>query len=132
MLHVYAAVAEEEARAISKRTKVALAAAKARGVKLGGDRGYRPQTPPDWTLGIPAASAARAQQADHKAHAVLPEIEAIRQDGITSLAGIAAALNEKGVSTPRGGQWTATAVKRALARVEAVDGRQTVPGGSGT
>ena len=35
MLHVYAAVAEQEARAISARTKAALQAAKQRGVRLG-------------------------------------------------------------------------------------------------
>jgi DNA invertase Pin-like site-specific DNA recombinase len=35
MLHIYAAVAQEEARAVSARTKAALAAAKQRGVRLG-------------------------------------------------------------------------------------------------
>jgi DNA invertase Pin-like site-specific DNA recombinase len=118
MLHVYAAVAEEEARAISRRTKAALAAAKARGVVLGGDRGYRPETPPDWTKGVPAASAARVQRADHAAHAVLPIVEAMRPEGVISLSGIAATLNERGVATPRGGRWTATAVRRLLARTE--------------
>ena len=100
------------------RPKAALVAAKARGVVLGGDRGYRPETPPDWTKGVPAASAARTQRADHSAHVVLPIIEAMRVDGISSLSGIAAALNERGVPTPREGQWTATAVRRLLARVD--------------
>jgi DNA invertase Pin-like site-specific DNA recombinase len=117
MLHVYAAVAEEDARSISRRTKAALAAAKARGVKLGGDRGYRPTTPPDWTRGVPASSAARAERADHTAHALLPTIEAIRNEGIGSLSGIATTLNARSVTAPRGGQWTATTVRRLLARV---------------
>src|ERR1700730_17232121 len=38
MINVYAAVAQEERRMISDRTKAGLAAAKARGVKLGGPR----------------------------------------------------------------------------------------------
>lgn len=117
MLHVYAAVAEEEARAISKRTKVALAAAKARGVKLGGDRGYRPETPPDWRKAVPAASAARVQKADHAAHDVLPAIEEARQKGAQSLHQIAAALNASGQTTARGAAWTATGVRRVLMRV---------------
>ena len=115
MLHIYAAVAEEEARAISRRTKAALAAAKARGVKLGGDRGDRPSTPPDAAL----SAAAVRRQADHDAHRVLAAVEAIRavQGAAASLQALARELTVQGVATPRGGAWTATAVRRALARV---------------
>ena len=116
MLHVYAAVGEEEARAISKRTKAALAAAKARGVKLGGDRGYRPETPPDWRKGVPAASLARSRKADHAAHGVLPAIEEARSEGAVSLFQVASALNAKGVKTATGADWTATGVRRVLLR----------------
>lgn len=119
MLHVYAAVAEEEARAISRRTKVALAAVKARGVKLGGDRGYRPETPPDARAGAAASAARRQARADHAAHALLPVIDQLRESGVTSLSGMAAALNERGVATARGaGAWTATGVRRVLLRAE--------------
>lgn len=112
MLHIYAAVAEEERRTISRRTKVALAAAKARGVKLGGDRGYRPETPPDSRLGV-AARRGIALQAAHRAAA---EIVLVQAAGVVSLGGIAKALHEQGSRSPAGGIWTATAVKRALER----------------
>jgi DNA invertase Pin-like site-specific DNA recombinase len=117
MLHVYAAVAEEEARAISRRTKAALAAAKARGVKLGGDRGYRPVTAPDARLGGEAVR----READYAAHRTMVAIEAIRADqgAGMSLQGLARALTERGITTPRGGAWTGTAVKRVLARTSA-------------
>ncbi len=114
MLHVYAAVAEEEARAISKRTRVALAAAKARGVKLGGDRGYRPPAPPDASLG----GAATKRRADQAANALAPIIEELRGEGVTSFHAVAAALTARGIATPRGGGWTATAVRRVLRRIE--------------
>ncbi len=118
MLHVYAAVAEEEARAISRRTKVALEAAKARGVKLGGDRGYRPSTPPDWVAGTKAAAEARSQRADHAAHAVAEAISRVRDNlgAGASLQAISRALNDNAVPTPKGGAWTATAVRRVLLR----------------
>lgn len=117
MLHIYAAVAEEEARAISRRTKAALAAAKARGVKLGGDRGYRPAAPPDGAKGTAAAALKRKREAQRSAHQVAASIEAIRAEGANSLHAIAAELTARGVRTPRGGQWTATGVRRVLSRL---------------
>jgi DNA invertase Pin-like site-specific DNA recombinase len=116
MLHVYAALAEKERAMISTRTRAALAAAKARGVKLGGDRGYRPTQAPDAALG----GAATARAADHAAHRVMPVIEAARAaaGAPLSLHEIAAILTSQGVETPRGGTaWTATGVRRLLARV---------------
>jgi DNA invertase Pin-like site-specific DNA recombinase len=121
MLSQLALIAELEAGLISERTKAALAAAKARGVKLGGDRGYRPtHIPADLTR---RAAIARTRTADHAAHALMGEIEAIRagQAQAASLHAIARALTVRGTPTPRGGAWTASAVRRALARVQAAD-----------
>lgn len=114
---IMALVAEEEARMISARTKAALAAAKARGTKLGGDRGYRPPAPPDAQAGGAASGASRSRAADHAAFRLLPLIEGIKAEGATSLRDIAAGLASRGIPTPSGsGQWTATAVRRLLAR----------------
>jgi DNA invertase Pin-like site-specific DNA recombinase len=116
MLHVYAAVAEEEARAISLRTKAALAAAKARGTPLGGKRpGQRAPTVEVAKMGAEAASSARKAAADRAAYSALPRIEELRAQGV-SLGQIADKLLREGVKTPRGGAWTATAVRRALQR----------------
>ena len=116
MLHIYAALAEQERRMISKRTKDALAAAKARGVKLGGNRG---QAAPSAMLGAKAATEARVMKADQMAHQVKVAINAVRaaHGAEVSLQGLARALTEQAVATPRGGAWTATAVRRVLARV---------------
>jgi DNA invertase Pin-like site-specific DNA recombinase len=120
LLTQMAAVAELEAGLISERTKAALAAAKARGKKLGGDRGYRPENPPDWRAGARTSAERRAQQADHAAHRLVPVIEAIRRErgDDVSLHAMARELTERGVHTPRGRTWTATAVRRALVRIE--------------
>jgi hypothetical protein len=45
---------------------------------------------------------------------VLPGIQAIKAEGNSSLREIAAALNERGITTARGGEWSAVQVKRIL------------------
>ena len=115
MLRVYAAMAQRERELISERTRAALAAAKARGRQLGGDRGFRPAVGPD----VKAAALARTTAAERAAWQVQPAIEEARAAGATSLHAIAAVLNREGVATPRGGAWTATAVRRVMLRVEA-------------
>ncbi|HWX48161.1 MAG TPA: recombinase family protein [Roseomonas sp.] len=119
MLHIRASVAEDEARRISLRTKAALAAAKARGVKLGGDRGYRPATPEGSALGAKRSAQARSLASSQHAHGVLPVVEELRAQGLTSLQQLAEGLTARGITTPRGSAWTATAVRRVLAKVEA-------------
>jgi DNA invertase Pin-like site-specific DNA recombinase len=53
MMRIYAAMRQKERELISERTRAA--AAKARGARLGGDRGYRPATGPDALLRQPPA-----------------------------------------------------------------------------
>jgi DNA invertase Pin-like site-specific DNA recombinase len=97
MLQQMAAVAELEAGLISTRTKAALAASKARGQKLGGIRGVK--------LSAKARAEGRAvlvKRAEAHAIDLAPTIAEIRQGGVTSLRGIAAALNERRIPTARG------------------------------
>lgn len=110
-LHIMAAVAEHEAKAISARTKVALAQAKARGVKLGNPN----LTAGGRIKGNAAGVKTIKEAADAFAARVLPTIEAFKGQGM-SLRGIAAELNKLGVQTARGKLWTATAVKNVLER----------------
>lgn len=117
MLHIRASVAEDEARRISMRTKAALAAAKARGVKLGGDRGNRPATPEGIALGARRSAEARSLASTRHAHGVLPAVQEMQAQGITSLQQLAAGLTARGITTPRGSAWTATAVRRVLVKL---------------
>jgi DNA invertase Pin-like site-specific DNA recombinase len=114
MLQQLVAVAELEAGLISARTKAALAQAKRRGVKLGGFREGARLTAKARARG----RAVRQAKADARAADIGPTITEIRQTGIVSLAGIAAALNDRGIPTPRGGsQWSAVQVGRILERL---------------
>jgi hypothetical protein len=67
---------------------------------------------------IRAAREARIARADESAAKLAPLVKALQATGVTSLEGIAAALNERGVPTPRGrGQWYAMQVSRLLKRL---------------
>lgn len=112
MLTQLAAVAELEAGLISQRTKAALAAAKARGVRLG-----NPNLQPGTSKAALKASKARSAQAKAAARDVLPYVRAAQRAGATSLTKIAHALEARGVRTPRGGTtWAPSQVARILAR----------------
>ena len=94
-VHILAAVAEHEAKMISERTKVALAAAKRRGVKLGGDRGAR-LTAKARRAGTEAVQA----RANERAADLAPIVAELQANGARSLRAIAAGLNERGIRTP--------------------------------
>jgi DNA invertase Pin-like site-specific DNA recombinase len=107
MFGILAVFAESESDAISKRTKAALAAAKARGVKLGNKPGA------DLSRARDARSAAARSHADNVA-AIITSIE---KSGITTLAGIAKALEARGVKTPSGNDnWLPIQVSRIKQR----------------
>jgi DNA invertase Pin-like site-specific DNA recombinase len=98
MLHIYAAVAEKERRMIGERTKLALAAAKARGVKLGN------------------AEQARANEliANDFAESLRSEIMPIINLPSRQIAGI---LNARGIATPQGRKWQSQTVLRLCERL---------------
>jgi DNA invertase Pin-like site-specific DNA recombinase len=107
VLHLYAALAEKERTLISARTKAALSAAKAKGVKLGNPR---------IEVARGRAVASLQAEAERAASNVLPIIAEIKRSGACTLRALAEALNARGVSTPRGGRWHATSVRNVLAR----------------
>ena len=106
-IHILAAVAEHEREAISERTKAALAAAKARGKKLGGPR---------LAAARRASIRARSEAADAFAANVRPIIKEIQASGVSSLRGVARALTARGVPTARGGSWSDVMVAAVLRR----------------
>lgn len=99
MLHIYAALAEKERRLISQRTKEALAAKKAQGVKLGG---------------LNAGGIANRDAAQERAERLRPVLAELA--GLTN-GRIASELNARNVPTPEGGRWHAATVRRVLQRL---------------
>jgi DNA invertase Pin-like site-specific DNA recombinase len=103
-VQILAAVAEEEARAISSRTKAALASAKARGVILG-------------KHGV-IIGAENHKKAMQTACDLQSSLNSLKAEGITTTREIATALNARGIATPQGKQWHKTSIQRLLKRLE--------------
>jgi DNA invertase Pin-like site-specific DNA recombinase len=112
MLHIYAAVAQKEAAMTAQRTRDALRAAKARGVRLGS---------PNMDRLREQAAAKKKADADIFALSVIDAIADIRSradtDGGISLRGIAREMNRLRVPGPTGGQWSDKGVAAVLRRV---------------
>lgn len=115
-IHILAAVAEDEARRISERTKAALAAAKRRGTKLGAaNPECRNLTKAAQTRGSKAGGLAVKQLADEACEDMREFFTAMRP--ALSYQQIADVLNMKGELTRRGKPWTDVAVIRACKRL---------------
>jgi DNA invertase Pin-like site-specific DNA recombinase len=112
VLHLYAALAEKERGMISARTIAGLAAAKARGTKLGmAGRSKRKQRAAS-LAGIKANQAAAIERLD----AVRAEVEVALKDG-ASLRKAAELLNGRGIASPGGGRWHAPSLLIAARRL---------------
>ncbi len=114
-IHILAAVAQAERKAIGERTRAALAAAKSRGTRLGNPR---------LDLARPLALSAIASRARSFADDTLPTILHLQRSGCTTLQALADALNARAVRSARGGTWTPTAVRRVLQRAGDGDRRR--------
>lgn len=105
MLHIYAAVAEQEGRRISQRIKDALAAKKARGELVGNVASLQP------------LNSTRAAQAAQFAAKLQPTIAAYRARGMTQRA-MVEAMNAAGIRTSQGGRWGLVQLQRVMQRLE--------------
>jgi DNA invertase Pin-like site-specific DNA recombinase len=113
-VHIMAAVAQAERKAIASRTREALAAAKARGTRLGNPNGAAALRRA--AKGNGAAVDTIKGNADAFARDLLPVIERLRSEGLASLPQLADGLNAGGFATPRGGKWHPSSVRNLLAR----------------
>ena len=115
-VHIMAAVAQSERKAIGKRTKEALAAAKARGKKLGNPNGAAALHRAG--KGNSAAVAKVQDRAQAFAESLRDTLGDLRAAGITSYSAIASELNRRHIQSARGGQWHASSVRNLLSRLD--------------
>jgi DNA invertase Pin-like site-specific DNA recombinase len=113
---ILAVVAQAEREAISRRTKEALQAAKARGTKLGNPRGA--ECIRRAAKGNVDALKAIVDNANRHAEDLRPVIDSLRKQGLMSLGSIAQSLNDLEMHTPRGGLWYKSSVKNLLDRLK--------------
>lgn len=114
-VHVMAAMAQYEGKAISERTKAALAAAKDRGVKLGNPKNMNEEAA---ARGRVLAVEKRKANADRRAENLSPDVEWHLKEGLF-LNAIARKLTEDKILTPRGkDRWTPMTVKNVIRRAE--------------
>jgi DNA invertase Pin-like site-specific DNA recombinase len=104
MLHIYAAVAEQEGRRISQRIKDALAAKKARGESVGNASSLQP------------LNGTRAAQAAKFAIKLRPTIEAYKAQKLTQRE-MVGAMNSAGIKTAQGGEWGLVQLQRVMQRL---------------
>ena len=110
MLHLYAALAEKERRLISERTRAALAAKRATGLKLG--------NPANIAEAGALGRQIQVEVAQAFATGLAPVVQAIRDTGATTLRDISAALNQRGIRSARGGRWYPSSVANLMARAK--------------
>ncbi len=108
MLHIYAALAQKERAMIADRTRVALAAKKSQGARLG--------NPTNLAEAQALGAAAGRAGADAFAANVLPVVRDLQAAGVVTVRAIAEALNLRGIRTARGGEWHGSTVRNLLAR----------------
>ncbi len=108
-INIMAAVAAEEARAISERTRLSLAAARARGVILGDRTGRIAQHA---VAGGKRSASARRSTALARAADLAPIVLDIQGTGAASLAQVTEALNARRIPAPRGIVWHRESVRR--------------------
>ncbi len=112
VVHILAAVAQAERKAISDRTKAALAAARARGTRLG-----NPKLKPGTRESALRANRAHSALALARATELRDIVEHARKCGLTSLRQLSDHLNEMGIASSMGGRWHPNSVRRVCLRL---------------
>lgn len=116
-VHIMAAVAQAERKAIGERTRAALQAAKVRGTTLGNPNGAAAFRRAN--KGNAAAIGALKADADRFAASIACDVAELQAGGFNSLSALAAGLNARRIQTPRGGRWHPSSVRNLLNRLDA-------------